>query len=176
MPCSRTRYLPPRYRYANGPLTGALNAAMDACIVMAVAIALGAISAVVAVAVLVLGLRRCLLMVEVEGPSMTPTLRDGERVLVRRQPARITAGDIVVFRLPGEARQSRGQLIKRVAAVAGDAVPASVQPVVGARPGERVPEHSLVVFGDGPHSTDSRNWGYLPDANVSGVVVRRLAR
>lgn len=143
---------------------------------IAVAVLLGGVSAVAAAVVLILGLRRYLLVVVVEGPSMSPALRDGERVLVRRQPARITVGDIIVFRLPGTPRHAGGQLIKRVAAVAGDAVPACVQPVVGARPGELVPERSLVVFGDGPHSTDSRNWGYLPDANVKGVVVRRLAR
>jgi len=150
---------------------------MYTCIVVAVAPLLGGIAAVVTAAiVLVLALRRYLLVLIVEGQSMSPTLRDGQRVLVRRQPARVTVGDIVIFQIPGRSRHPRGQLIKRVAAVAGDPVPTCVQAAVRARPGELVPEHSLVVFGDGSHSTDSRDWGYLSDSDVKGVVVRRLGR
>lgn len=130
------------------------------------------IAAVIACALVV---RRLLLVVEVDGPSMTPALEPGERVLVRRRTTGVSVGDIVVFHLPGRARDGRGRLIKRVAAVAGDTVPASVRPAVGAGEGDRVPAHSLVVLGDGPGSVDSRTWGYLQSSHVIGVVLRSLA-
>jgi nickel-type superoxide dismutase maturation protease len=44
----------------------------------------------------------------VRGPSMVPTLRDGDAILVRRS-SRVRAGDVVVARFPGQA----GLVVKR---------------------------------------------------------------
>lgn len=131
--------------------------------------------------------RRCLAVVEIEGTSMAPAYRPGDRVLIRRTGlARLAAGQVVVFQhgLPGgrwrtgplPAPQRVRWLIKRVVAVAGDPVPEAVMERVGARPGDVVPEARLVVIGDGRVSEDSRAWGYLPADRVLGVVVRRLGR
>jgi phage repressor protein C with HTH and peptisase S24 domain len=79
--------------------------------------------------------------VTVRGPSMAPTLKDGDVVLVRRS-SQARVGDVVLVRWPGRP----GQLsIKRVA-----------------RPG-------YFVVGDNPFaSTDSKELGM---AEVLGVVV-----
>lgn len=126
-------------------------------------------------------------VVDVRGSSMEPTLRHGERVLVRRVPeSGVVAGDIVVIEhlAPGDQGRhprSPGRLadrvwvIKRAAAVAGDPVPGSVAYAAGVAPGTPVPAGCLVLLGDNrAHSTDSRVWGYLPADRLLGVVRRRL--
>lgn len=138
-------------------------------------------------------LRRRLVVVDVQGKSMEPTLREGDRVLVRRIAAdAVRAGDIVVIergagpsggpsaradRLDRLARLDRRRdwAIKRAAAVAGDPVPASVAAAAGVAPGTAVPAGFLVVLGDNAaRSADSRVWGYLPTERLLGVVRRRL--
>jgi signal peptidase I len=123
-----------------------------------------------------------LVVVRIWGVSMTPTLQPGDRVLlIRRKGSRVRTGQIVVFqgirmdtwsrdRLPGPAREL--WTVKRVAAVAGEPVPAAMAEF----PGAVVPPGKLVVLGDGRRSRDSLDWGYLPADRVLGIVVRRLAR
>jgi signal peptidase I len=96
------------------------------------AIVLAAFAAGVAV------LRRRVVIVTVYGPSMQPTLRAGDRVLVRRtRSGGLRAGQIVVIERPGLGGQwdtdpagkptsSREWLIKRLAAVPGDRCPDGV--------------------------------------------------
>ena len=143
----------------------------------AAALAAGAGAAALA-GLAVLALRRRLLVVRVDGGSMRPALEPGDRVLVSRVRAggRIAVGDVVVFRVPGTPAGHEGRLIKRVAAVPGDPVPAVVAPAVDPAAAERVPARSLVVLGDARDSTDSRDWGYLPDSLVVGVMLRRIPR
>ena len=129
-----------------------------------------ALTAVTAVAAAVAARRR-LTVVVVDGESMSPALRSGDRVLVVRRTAGPSVGDVVLFRYASGRDE---KLIKRVAAVAGDLVPPDVLGAVGARPGTRVPDGRLVVIGDGVHSTDSRDFGYLAADRVIGVMVRRL--
>ena len=136
---------------------------------------------------IVRALRRRLVVVDVHGASMEPTLRQGDRVLVSRIPAdAVRAGDIVVIErgsVLSDERTSpadrpdrrRDWAIKRAAAVAGDPVPASVAAAAGVVPGATVPAGFLVVLGDNPvRSADSRVWGYLPAERLLGVVRRRL--
>jgi signal peptidase I len=135
-----------------------------------------------AVLLAVLVLRHCFLLVHVTGTSMAPALLPGDRVLVRRGATdRLRVGLIVVLRQPGDeclawddddtAARTRW-LIKRVAAMHGDAVPeAARRAVMGTAV---VPPGMLVVLGDNARSADSRTWGFLPAAHVQGVVVRRL--
>jgi signal peptidase I len=146
----------------------------------------GAAATVLAVCVLSIMLaRRWFAVVTVSGSSMAPTLRPGDRVLVRRHPhdalSVLRAGAIVVFREPGAQRRpgfpasglaSQPWVIKRIAAMPGHPVPGSVRPAVGDR--EVVPAGMLVVLGDGLLSGDSRQWGFIPADQTLGLVVRTL--
>ncbi|MFI1584581.1 signal peptidase I [Embleya sp. NPDC020630] len=134
------------------------------------------VSAVLAAVILVLAgvraLRSRLALVRVTGTSMAPTFADGERLLVDRAGA-VRRGDVVVFRNPtaalGADRDPRW-LVKRVAALPGDPVPAEVRDAVRAANDAVVPAGSLVVRGDAPRSHDSRHFGYVPASTVLGVV------
>ena len=110
--------------------------------------------------------RRTLVVVTVIGTSMVPTFRPGDRVLVRRT-SRVRRGQVVVARPPGFL----SLVIKRIAAVAGNEVPAAVRP---ATTGSTVPQGTVVLIGDGDGSTDSREWGPIAVRDVVGVVVARL--
>ncbi|MEU4834044.1 signal peptidase I [Streptosporangium sp. NPDC023615] len=130
-----------------------------------------------------LWVRRRLVVVTVEGPSMEPTLRDGDRVLVRRTPLpRVRTGQLVVARRPSPAGDVPAVwLIKRVVAVRGEPVPPEVRPAVG-EAGEaggrdvRVPAGCLVVMGDDrARSADSRHWGYVTGEHLLGVVHRAMS-
>jgi nickel-type superoxide dismutase maturation protease len=101
-------------------------------------------------AVLVVGLRP-VRRLEVVGPSMRPTLEEGDRLLVVRR-GRARPGDLVV--VPDPRRADR-LVVKRV-------VKASAS--------------GLTVRGDNPSaSTDSRDFGPVPAASVRGRVVWRYA-
>lgn len=132
-------------------------------------------------------LRRRYLVVTIFGRSMLPTYADRDRVLVRRRKAGrpVQAGDVVVAditpRLVPHAGGSSGafpedaipfadRVVKRVAAGPGDPVPASI-----AVPDARVPAGQLVLLGDNPaESADSRQYGYVLENEVIGVVLRHL--
>jgi len=138
--------------------------------------------AVTSVVAALLLARRLFIVVQVTGTSMSPALMPGDQVLVRRGARReLRAGRIVVFvgprdeRLLWEGSQRAARhwwMIKRVAAADGDAVPDAARAAVGGT--AKVPPGMLVVLGDGARSSDSRTWGFLPVADVAGVVVRRL--
>ena len=74
-----------------------------------------------------LALRRCYTVIIVRGPSMTPTLQPGEKVLARRVRGQaVRRGDIVILRVPGlgaDGAPNRHTAVKRVAATAGDPLP-----------------------------------------------------
>jgi nickel-type superoxide dismutase maturation protease len=87
----------------------------------------------------------------VRGPSMVPTLRDGDRILVKiGAPRRTPVGRVVLVELP-----DRPLSVKRLVAVE--------------------PDGSVTVEGDNPYgSTDSRALGALPAEAVKGRVLARL--
>jgi signal peptidase I len=144
-------------------------------------------TAVVLVGLVLLGLlgaaalRRWFMVVTVAGPSMAPTLSDGDRVLVRRRTVdSVRRGDIVVLlgpRMPGRGlsaadflagatNDDRPLMIKRVVAAPGDPVPG--------RPAA-VPGNEIIVTGDNESmSFDSRQAGPFEAGGVRGVVVRRI--
>lgn len=133
-------------------------------------------------AVLVGGLiaaRRRLLVIEVVGDSMAPVYGRGDRLLVRRT-RRLRVGDVVIaHHQEGGRRDARTEplasawLLKRLVALPGDAVPAAVAHAVGGadRP---VPPGKAVLLGEHPDSADSRTWGFVPMADIAGVVLARL--
>jgi nickel-type superoxide dismutase maturation protease len=86
-----------------------------------------------------------------EGPSMNPTLKDGEVVLVDRE-ADIEVGDIVVAKHPIE---QISEVVKRVS---------------------RINERGhYFLIGDNPDdSTDSRHYGAVTREYIKGKVVARL--
>jgi nickel-type superoxide dismutase maturation protease len=92
-------------------------------------------------------------VVTVEGPSMVPTFRHGDRLLVWLRVPRRTprVGTIVLVALP-----DRPLSVKRLVAVEDD---------------------GIRVEGDNSFgSTDSRQLGALPASSLRGVVLRRLTR
>jgi nickel-type superoxide dismutase maturation protease len=90
-------------------------------------------------------------LVEVRGPSMEPSLREGDRLLT--VPARrgwLEPGQVVVVSDPAEASHL---VVKRLSAIGAGQV------------------H---VHGDNPRaSTDSRTWGALPLRAVRRIAVAR---
>ncbi|XVQ15716.1 S26 family signal peptidase [Spirillospora sp. CA-255316] len=71
------------------------------------------------------------------------------------------------------APRGGGFLIKRVAALPGDPLPASVTGLVAG--GGTVSDRHLVLLGDNAEvSYDSRRHGCFPDSLLHGVVIRRL--
>ncbi|WP_433348419.1 S26 family signal peptidase [Microtetraspora malaysiensis] len=133
---------------------------------------------VVAIAIAVLWLRRRYLVVTVDGESMTPAYQPGERVLVQRAASgSLLAGQVVVLsgRPDPETGVGARWIIKRVAALPGDAIPRDTVPALRTAPGTRVPAGHLVVLGDNPdRSHDSRHTGYLTTDRLRGVVLRKI--
>lgn len=120
--------------------------------------------------------------ITVDGPSMYPTLHDGDRVYVVKYRFGSTPerGDIVSVDGPAVDPEP---LIKRVFAVGGDTItcedgylvvegqePYSSSHCIGPWPDEMVvPADTIFVVGDNEgNSTDSRMFGPLPVENVSG--------
>jgi signal peptidase I len=142
-------------------------------------------------------IRRRLVVVKVDGSSMEPTYRQGDRVLVRqRPPAAVRPGDVIMVApelgtepladeqpvealaqptAPPTRRGGRLWLIKRVVAVAGDPTPPGLGPALAAAAGVPVPAGHLIVLGDNPgHSYDSRHEGFVAMDRIRGVAIGRL--
>ncbi|WP_052423459.1 S26 family signal peptidase [Nonomuraea candida] len=103
--------------------------------------------------------------VTVRGNSMSPTLRDGQRVLARRLRRAPRRGEVIVFRVADEELPHR---IKRVAAVAGDLLPDWLAVTLPNVP--RVPAGHVAVVGDNPRSQDSRQLGLIDCHDILGTV------
>jgi signal peptidase I len=125
-------------------------------------------------------------LARVKGHSMDPTYFNGQWLLVRRpnwpSPS-LRVGDVVVFRLDDDL------LVKRIAALPGQAIPEEKKTVVLVRPSHRrpgnwetavvstdpgrVPPGQLYVLGDNPPvSDDSRSFGTVPISALLGRVIR----
>lgn len=132
-------------------------------------------------------LRRLLVVVHVDGSSMAPALKDGQRVLALRSvPRRLLRRGQVALVAPGGA--SSPLFLKRIRGLPGDRLESSLDelhPAVrrrhrrfydpGGRRVWRVPPGHVFVQGDGPGS-DSRTWGPVPVSAVRGVMIARLDR
>ena len=132
--------------------------------------------------------RRRYVAVTVRGPSMSPTLIDGEQILVRRTGIHgIRHGDIVVLRspspsqYPGFVKMVTGEagpetwVVKRARALPGDPLPPEVAEATGQPAGSAVPNGRLIVLGDNADmSFDSRTYGFINANNLLGTMHRRL--
>jgi phage repressor protein C with HTH and peptisase S24 domain len=89
-------------------------------------------------------------LLKVRGTSLWPEYRAGDFVLAASVPfpsRKIKSGDVIIFQQPGY-----GMLIKRVQEVLEDG-------------------HAFEVRGTQVSSSDSRNFGPVPKARVSGKVI-----
>jgi len=131
---------------------------------------------------------------QVSGESMYPTFKDKEYILTNRIGLRFDSphrGDVIVFKAPIDPDKD---FIKRVIGEPGDTVlvkdrsvyvngslfkenaylAGEVSTFGGSflKEGEPivVPEGRYFVMGDNrPHSSDSREWGFLPNKNLEGI-------
>lgn len=126
----------------------------------------------------------------VEGPSMRPTLLNGERLVVNKfvyrfkQPER---GEVIVFRYPKDPSRD---FIKRVIAVPGDSIeikegrvflngqllnePYILEKTKGSYPLATVPAGTIFVMGDNRNnSEDSRfkDVGFVSNEMIKGKAV-----
>lgn len=137
--------------------------------------------------------------VVVEGTSMMPQLRDGERLLVNKLVyyrlqsvswGHIERGDIVVFWFPNDPDKS---YVKRVIGLPGETIEIrSGKVIVDGReldeeyldkdynqtlpsaPPKKVDEHHYFVMGDNrDNSSDSRYWGLVPEKYIYGKAFFR---
>ncbi len=136
---------------------------------------------------------------EISGQAMAPTYTDGQYVLTRiinTKGSGINRGDVVVFEAPNQQNtEFKKVFIKRIIGVPGDVVmikngdvfindkkldesqylAPSVKTYPGAfiREGEQtaIPNGQHFVLGDNrPYSSDSREWGFVPAANIISKV------
>ncbi|MGA5562918.1 S26 family signal peptidase [Streptomyces platensis] len=138
--------------------------------------------------------RRTCVLLDVSGPSMLPTYRDGDRLLAVRAPkALIRRGTVVAIRLrtgPGphdvedtiEGRPVATCMIKRVVALPGDDVSHHLRATdpadaTSARIPHVVPLGHVFVLGDHREvSRDSRHKGPVRFDQITGVVLRKIRR
>jgi signal peptidase I len=131
--------------------------------------------------------------VTIDGPSMLPTLRSADRVLITRGDKSVNRGDVIVLVVQEAAGKT--ELVKRVVGLPGDSVEIrndvafvngvqepSLGQVVGApqysttESAITVPAGRLYVMGDNrPLSEDSRYIGTVPMSGVMGRVVAVFA-
>lgn len=129
---------------------------------------------------------------QVDGKSMEPNFHNAEYILTDKISYRISSpkrGDVVVFHSPQDAGTD---FIKRIVGVPGDLVmvkdgyfylngtrldeeyindPGKVAPGRFLREGAtaEVPNGQYLVMGDNRlHSSDSREWGFVPRTNIVG--------
>ncbi len=129
---------------------------------------------------------------QVKGSSMFPTFKDGEYVLTDKVTYRTRKpmyGDVIVFKAP---INENFDFIKRVIGLPGDRISVAggkvvvngnhlsesyLPPEYTTAPGQFlqagaeyvVPQGSVFAMGDNrDHSSDSRDWGPVPDQNIIG--------
>lgn len=133
----------------------------------------------------------------VSGNSMVPTFHNNDYILTDKISYRLhtpNRGDVIVFKNPRDESQD---FIKRVIGIPGDTVSVSnsqifvngqivneyyLPPNTFTRNGAfltdgatiTVQPNTLIVFGDNrEHSSDSREWGYMPYKDMIGRVFFR---
>lgn len=139
---------------------------------------------IVPVAILLLFLLFAITIFEIQGKSMEPAIRNGERVWILlfgfSQPK---TGDIILFERPDQPAFA----VKRIVAVERDPITYNEtgqlvagtdiislvpQPVGLIQLYSRVPPGYYMVLGDNPDaSRDSRHFGFIPHSSIRGKVI-----
>ncbi len=123
-------------------------------------------------------LRSRLVLVDIHGDSMEPTLHDGQRVVASLRPSSpLARGDIVVIKDPTLAGR---RLVKRVTGLPGDMKPSAMllrtdettALIAHSGPLVEIAEGLIYVQGDSP-GLDSTVFGPLPKTEVMGIVRER---
>ncbi|GAB6090277.1 signal peptidase I [Spirochaeta dissipatitropha] len=139
---------------------------------------------IVPVAILLLFLLFAITIFEIQGKSMEPAIRNGERVwILLFGYSKPKTGDIILFERPDQPALA----VKRVAAVERDPITRNEnsrlvagsdiitlvpQPVGVIQLYSRVPPGYYMVLGDNPDaSLDSRHFGFVPHSSVRGKVI-----
>jgi signal peptidase I len=147
----------------------------------------------IAVVVCVLLITYVVQAFKVQGTSMSPELRDGERILVNKflyYFGDVARGDVVVFWYPEDPQLS---FIKRVVALPGETVeirsgrvfvndmPIDEPYVSSANADLRSfprlevrPGHFFVLGDNRKGSNDSRSWGLVPERYIYGKAFLRI--
>ena len=113
--------------------------------------------------------------VVVDGPSMLPTFKENDRLLVSKAywlVGAIRDKDIVVIQDPG----GDGYIIKRVFRIGGETVPLGKLPDFRhlAEGAYVIPQNQVYVLGDNlPQSEDSRRFGPVDMSRIVGKVIVR---
>lgn len=129
---------------------------------------------------------------QVRGNSMYPNFHDGDYILTDKISYKLHSpqkGDVIVFRAP---RNEEYDYIKRIIAIPGDCLkiqngkvylnnqllnekylPSDYQTLPGnflrSNTSVCVPPNNYFVMGDNrSHSSDSREWGFVPQQNIIG--------
>lgn len=134
-------------------------------------------------------------LVGVDGPSMIPTLNDGDKLIVSSIPYSPAYGDVVIITQPNVYNEP---IVKRVIATEGQTVDIDFktgtvkvdgkvlnEPYINMKTTRyydvafpvKVPENCIFVMGDNrSHSTDSRDSsiGFVKEEYVLGKVVGRI--
>lgn len=120
-----------------------------------------------------LGLKASLVTAVVQGNSMTPTLKSGQRLLATKVPLIVHSvrdGDIVVIGDPSD-----GYIVKRVYKSENEVVDTIYSPVgsaSGIKQPYTVPAGEVFVLGDNLEgSEDSRIFGPVPISQIAAKVV-----
>ncbi|MER5643551.1 S26 family signal peptidase [Streptosporangium sp. NPDC002524] len=121
------------------------------------------------------------ILVTIDGSSMEPHLRNGQKVLVSRIHRRwIQRGTCVLLdtsKLSARVRRATGgvRMVKRVAAIPGENVPEHLVEQIASQLCPVVPMEQFFLLGDNRNrSYDSRDMGYVPRASIVGVIVHTL--
>ncbi len=157
-------------------------------------------SAIIVQFLIVFLLRKCFVVVNIEHESMSPTLHDGDRVLVFRYwPAKwLQKGNIVlIWPWPNEISHHKEPkpfgvipYIKRVIGLPGDTIVTSIDELDEYHKSKLfhtyddegkkafyIPHNHFFVIGDYPiGGFDSRKWGPIPFESFLGVVVIKLSK
>lgn len=130
--------------------------------------------------------------IRVEGTAMLPALKDGDRIVISKNPDKLERGDIVVFYFPLDQRKS---YIKRIVGLPGETLEIREgavlvngtileEPYVDSKfnqsrrslPEIRVPQKSYFVLGDNrDNSSDSRIWGTVEGKLIYGRYVMKYS-
>ena len=158
-----------------------------------------AVHIAVAVAVALLIVNYVAQITVVKGPSMLPTLQDGNRLIIEKispRTGKLERGDIVTVNVPEFLESGKETIIKRVIGLEGDKVEIRkdgkvyvndkvlqedyinglVTNVIEPEYGRiTVPKGSIYVMGDNrQNSKDSRTIGPVGIEKISGKVILRI--